>query len=488
MTARYRQRIATRHPHTTSTGTGIYQMLTYLQSPSRLLECAAADPDLRRKGRLLNALFLGFTALELINMVYTLLVQKIAIEAVDVVAFFSFLALYAATRRGHVLIAAWTIILFSLVLIAYFAVNVPPDHPMTEISTLALLMVPIVLTGVFLPWWAAFLVTAVSCLFTFWVYVVGGSGHAAYNQAHSEELSMALFILELSLIAGGLLAGTSGRLIESALDDLRQRNRDLEGANRELASQERLRSELDIARSIQRRLLPAQVPQLAAIEIAAECRPALETSGDSYDLLVGDDGSLHVVVLDACGKSVPAALLTALSRNPLRAALARTGSPAAALTETNGLLTPDLLRHQFVAACCLTVAPDARGMRIANAGQVYPLLARRHAANGQGIASFVESPSPRLPLGIVGEGIYREISVPLEPGDMIVCCSDGVVDAARHGGEAFGFDRLSALVCESVTAGHDADQTLAVLLDTLQNWADSSAPQDDLTAIVLRVR
>ncbi|HMA36175.1 MAG TPA: PP2C family protein-serine/threonine phosphatase, partial [Chloroflexia bacterium] len=227
---------------------------------------------------------------------------------------------------------------------------------------------------------------------------------------------------------------------------------------------------------------------LPSLEIAAICQPARETSGDSYDLLVDESGSLHVVVSDACGKSVPAALLVALSRNTLRAALLRTGAPAAALTETNGVLTPDLTGRQFVAISCAAIARDARSVRIANAGQVYPALARPGTDGAAASCAFLETPGPRLPVGVVEGVAYEESTVPLQPGDLFVCGSDGVIDAARPNGEPFGFDRLAALLCTAAQASYSADRTLQAILDASRAWADADIHPDDITLVVVRVR
>ncbi|HUS13626.1 MAG TPA: SpoIIE family protein phosphatase [Chloroflexia bacterium] len=253
------------------------------------------------------------------------------------------------------------------------------------------------------------------------------------------------------------------------------------------AEQERLRSELEVARTIQRRLLPARVPQLPGLEIAAECLPAMETSGDSYDLLADERGTLHVVLSDACGKSVPAAMLIALSRNTLRSALTRTADPAQALTETNAILTPDLSRGQFLAVTCLSIDPAPRQVRLANAGQMYPLLARRGRDGAPATCEFIEPPPPRLPLGLIGSLTYGEICVPLEAGDLLVCYSDGLVDVAKQDGEQLGFDRLADLVCGAVRDGLDAPATLALLVGAAGNWGDRDTPRDDITLVVVRV-
>jgi serine phosphatase RsbU (regulator of sigma subunit) len=262
--------------------------------------------------------------------------------------------------------------------------------------------------------------------------------------------------------------------------------RSLAAARDTLAAQERLQSELDIARGIQQRLLPRQLPHLAGFDLAAVCRPARETSGDSYDLLLDGQGHLHLVVADACGKSVPAALLIALSRNPLRAALARTGDPAGALSETNRLLASDLAAHQFVAVACATLDPAGRALHLANAGQVYPALVRAGAGDGPPTCTFLETPGPRLPLGLVPNLTYEALDVALQPGDLLVCYSDGLVEATNPAGEPYGFDRLASLLCGLGAYMTPASDTLNRILAAVTAWAAGDPHPDDITLVVVR--
>ncbi|HUS13625.1 MAG TPA: SpoIIE family protein phosphatase [Chloroflexia bacterium] len=256
---------------------------------------------------------------------------------------------------------------------------------------------------------------------------------------------------------------------------------------RERGEQERLRGELEIARTIQRNLLPAEVPQLPGLDIAATCVAAQETSGDSYDLRTDDAGTLHVVVADACGTGIPAAMLIALSRNTLRGALARTAAPAQALTETNAVLTPDLVQGQFVAVLCASIDATPRQVRLANAGQMYPLLARPGCDGTAATCELLETPLPRLPLGVDASLVYQETCVPLQPGDLLVCYSDGLVDLPRGDGEPFGFDRLTELVRKAAEAGADAATTLQAILTAARDWNHLEVPQDGLTIIAVRV-
>jgi sigma-B regulation protein RsbU (phosphoserine phosphatase) len=257
---------------------------------------------------------------------------------------------------------------------------------------------------------------------------------------------------------------------------------------RDRAEQVRLRSELDIARNIQRRLLPAHLPDIAGLEIAAECLPAQETSGDSYDFVIDDEGTLHLVVSDACGKNLSAAMLIALSRNTLRGALTRTRNPATALTETNEILAPDLTRGQFLAISCASISPGpVHTMRLANAGQMYPALARPGRNGTAAHCDLIETPLPRLPLGLLPDVQYGTQTVELRSGDLLVCYSDGLVDVSKEDGSHFGFDRLADLLTAAAQNGDSAESTLALLLATAATWGDLDAPQDDITVVVVRV-
>lgn len=325
-----------------------------------------------------------------------------------------------------------------------------------------------------------------------------GADGAMWRDLHREGVALLLPLVAGGDLVGLLLlgrkAGQTGFLREEleVLEALAgQAALALRNAQllQDRSEQVRLRSELDIARTIQRRLLPAQVPDLPGLEIAAECLPAQETSGDSYDLLTDEAGTLHVVVSDACGKNLSAAMLIALSRNTLRGALQRTGDPAAALSETNRVLTPDLGRGQFLAVSCATISagPD-RSVRVANGGQMYPFLARRDP-DGTAHCDFIETPLPRLPLGLVADLAYESSpAVALQAGDLLVCYSDGLVDVCKSDGTHFGFDRLADLLRSAAQEGYSAANTLALILAAAATWGDLDTPQDDITAVVVRVR
>ncbi len=457
---------------------------------NRLLYCATPDPEQARRGRGFNLLLLStiviigstsplFAALSG-NAGQTLLVQWSLIGLM--------VGLYAATRRGFVIPAVAALLVGGTV-----AIVVAPTASATNFSVVLItptfLTVVIIIAGMLLPARGMALTVAVEVAIAAWYYSGGGSPLLVeYRHSHPLEALVLSTMVPVLFMLVGVLAWFANRLIREATHDLRRQNAALARANLELGERERFRRELEIARSIQQRMLPAQLPQLPHIEIAAVCLPALETSGDSYDVLVSTAGAVHLIVSDACGKSVPAALLIALSRNTLRAALAHTDDPAAALTETNRVLAPDLLRHQFVAVSCVTLVPQSGVMHIANAGQMYPALVSPAGTGRSARCTFVETSGSRLPLGIVPAVVYTPQEWPVQAGDLLVCCTDGVIEATNPQGDLFSFERLAALLETLADPTHSAAAVLTQITTALTAWIGTGSAQDDITLLVVRLR
>jgi serine phosphatase RsbU (regulator of sigma subunit) len=446
-----------------------------------LFRCPLADPDLARRWRLVNTLVLSLGVLLAFNGLSSYFFSSPIQGLINVFTLAQVGAIFLLNRRGWIDTATWALVGMTLLFVVISSLD-PTQGLMSAVIGPATFVVPIAVSGILISWRALPAITAVSAAATAWLYLVQLPQMADYRSAHPDDTLSLVIGLILVFLATAVASWLANRLLFDTLRDLRLRNGELEQANVALAEGERLQSELAIARAIQQDLLPGALPVLPGVDLAAECRPAREMGGDSYDLLVDLDGVLHMVVSDACGKSVPAALLAALNRNTLRAALLRTGSPAAALTEANGVLTPDMRRHQFVAVNCLALVPASGQVRVANAGQVYPVLARRGPA---GACDFVETPAPRLPLGLVPDLVYEEITLTLQPGDLLVASSDGLIDARNAAGEPFGFVRLTATVA-AAQAQPTAAAVLADLLGAVSAWADPAQAQDDITAVVLR--
>jgi serine phosphatase RsbU (regulator of sigma subunit)/predicted ester cyclase len=245
----------------------------------------------------------------------------------------------------------------------------------------------------------------------------------------------------------------------------------------EIRERERIEQELRVARSIQQASLPKEVPTLEGWHISPYYRPAREVGGDFYDFLELDDGRLGIVVGDATGKGVPAALVMASARSMLRAvAQASNYSPGDVLGKVNDSLVADIPPNMFVTCFYCILDPKSSSLSYANAGHDLPYLRRR---NGEAEELRVRG----MPLGLMPGMGYEEQETILEGGESALFYSDGLVEAHNPKGEMFGFPRLRALVAE-----HGEEKSLGdSLLEELYSFVGEGWEQeDDITLLTLR--
>jgi hypothetical protein len=202
--------------------------------------------------------------------------------------------------------------------------------------------------------------------------------------------------------------------------------------------QARSAAELEAAREIQRRLVPAILTAVDGYRIEPAYLPALEVGGDFYQVLEQDGGAHLIVVGDVSGKGLKAAMTGALAIGALRSLAGEGLGPGELLTRLNRQLAhePD---GGFITCACLRVSVNGR-LVIANAGHPAPYR------NGSEIDLDGD-----LPLGIVEEVTYKETELTLEAGQMLTLLSDGVIEARSASGELFGFERTRGISRE--TAG-----------------------------------
>ncbi len=207
--------------------------------------------------------------------------------------------------------------------------------------------------------------------------------------------------------------------------------------------QARAAGELQAARAIQERLVPARLPPVAGYAIGAAYFPAEEVGGDFYQVLEGSGNSTLVVVGDVSGKGLKAAMTGALAMGALRALASEGLDPAAMLMRLNRQLT-ETNDEGFVTCLCARIGREGE-VTLANAGHLAPYH------NGEEVPL-----QPGLPLGIVAEISYEERTFWLQPGDQLTFLSDGVVEAQNARGELFGFERTQTLSREAADAIADA--------------------------------
>jgi sigma-B regulation protein RsbU (phosphoserine phosphatase) len=242
---------------------------------------------------------------------------------------------------------------------------------------------------------------------------------------------------------------------------------------RELAEQERLKRELEIAYDVQMGLLPKTVPTPTGAALAAMCVPALEVGGDLYDFVQIDATRWGVLIGDVSGKGVPASLMMAVSLTLFRALAPGIPSPASTLGRLNKLIHRNRPSNKiFVAAVYLIYDARDGSALIANAGHPPPML------DGEAVAI------KGLPLGVSAKTVYKEIRVQLPPGATLAVYSDGLEDAEDEAGTPFGPARVADFFRRS--AGQDPQAALAALREELARFAGRAHPPDDQTVAVLR--
>jgi serine phosphatase RsbU (regulator of sigma subunit)/predicted ester cyclase len=248
-----------------------------------------------------------------------------------------------------------------------------------------------------------------------------------------------------------------------------------QGLEQERIERERIEQELKVARSIQQASLPEKVPDLEGWQISPYYQPAREVGGDFYDFHLLSEGRLGLVVGDATGKGVPAALVMSSTRSMLRALARASNSPGEVLEQVNDLLVTDIPPNMFVTCFYAILDPKSATLSYANAGHDLPYL--RHGDEAE------ELRARGMPLGLMSGMSYEEGEASLRQEDDVLFYSDGLVEAHDPKGEMFGFPRLRALVAQ-----HAEERSLGnLLLEELYSFVGEGWEQeDDITLLTLR--
>src|SRR5215210_6543769 len=212
----------------------------------------------------------------------------------------------------------------------------------------------------------------------------------------------------------------------------------------EMRERERIEQELRVARSIQQASLPEEVPTLEGWRITPYYLPAREVGGDFYDFHLLSEGRLGLVVGDATGKGVPAALVMSTTCGMLQLAAQELDSSSAGevLSRVNETLFARIPSNMFVTCFYCILDPESGSVSYANAGHDLPYVLR-----GSG-GECEELRARGMPLGLMPGMSYEEKETILNSGEAALLYSDGLVEAHNPKGEMFGFPRLQELVAE----------------------------------------
>ena len=250
----------------------------------------------------------------------------------------------------------------------------------------------------------------------------------------------------------------------------------------EANEKKRLDHDLEIARDIQRILLPSKAPVIPGFEISGLNIPARQVSGDYFDYIKVDDERLGVAIADVSGKGVPASIIMAICRSVLRSQATENPSPGDVVRNVNRQLYPDIKEDMFISMAYVIVDHARSKILLSRAGHDAPLLYQ------ESTHTVTPVKPPGMALGIDSGSVFDRISndfaLTLERGDCLLLYTDGVTEALDPEGSEFGIDRTVQALCASANDG--AAAVVQRLIEDLRNFVGVQPQNDDITLIVIR--
>lgn len=248
--------------------------------------------------------------------------------------------------------------------------------------------------------------------------------------------------------------------------------------HRESLEKQRMEKELALARGIQRSLLPDQPPVIPGFELAVANEPCFECGGDYYDFLHLGPQSLLLVVADVEGKGVSSALVMSNLQATLRALVMHLHSLEVLALSLNEMIYNDTKSEKYLSCFLGLVDTRRNGLHYINAGHVPPIL----VDGATGTHTFLEEGGTVI--GLFPKTDYTRGTAQLKAGDILVCCTDGILEACNQNDEEFGSEKLAAAVLRH---RHKTSQgIIEAVLAEVNHWCDG-IQADDKVLMVMKV-
>ncbi len=249
----------------------------------------------------------------------------------------------------------------------------------------------------------------------------------------------------------------------------------------ERLERERLTRELAIAREVQRKLLPQKVPAINGLSIAADSVPAQEVGGDYYDFLQLDSDRMAFVIADVSGKGTSAAFYMAEMQGIFRSLSRLMTSPAEFLLNANAALSAVLDRNAFVSVIYGIFDATSETLTMARAGHcpaaTIGLDGNARLMRTQGMGLGLDSGT------IFSDSLCEEV-VRLQPGDVFVLYTDGVIESRDPTGTEYGYDRLLEVLGRN--RHEEANDLHLLLMNDVQSFVGRRDLDDDTTLVVMK--
>ncbi|HXG66282.1 MAG TPA: SpoIIE family protein phosphatase, partial [Blastocatellia bacterium] len=279
----------------------------------------------------------------------------------------------------------------------------------------------------------------------------------------------------------------------------------------QIAEEERLRHELEIATSVQQRLFPQGPPPAERLDLWGVCHPARGVGGDYYDFIQLDQGNVGIAVADVAGKGISAALLMSTVQASLRSqAPSVNGRLTELVSSMNRLLYSSTDTNSYATFFFAQFDEKTGRLCYVNAGHNPPILLRSTAAfrkqgAGQAVVGYGDAKTVPAGIGVGAEdaGIirlttgglvigvfhpchYEQATIETRPGDVLVAYTDGVTEAINAQGEEFGEGRLQGII--EASAHLSAREISDGIVQAVRQWCGDTPQQDDLTLVVMKVK
>ncbi|MFC2101691.1 PP2C family protein-serine/threonine phosphatase [Bacteroidota bacterium] len=265
--------------------------------------------------------------------------------------------------------------------------------------------------------------------------------------------------------------------INKTLDEIRQVRKSQEEHHQLMFIQH----DLETAREIQQAILPAVFPPFPhrkEFDIYASMQAAREVGGDFYDFFMIDNDHIGFVIGDVSGKGVPAAIFMAVSRTLIRATGLKGVSVEECINYTNHLLCNESVACMFVTVFYGILDTKTGAVSYVNGGHNPPYIIR----SGGNLESVPLTGGTIL--GFLEDGTFKQGNIELQPGDTLFLYTDGITEAFNEGDEAFGEDRLEALL--QANAAKTIKELSLATIAGVQEFCGKAPQSDDITLMAIR--
>lgn len=247
---------------------------------------------------------------------------------------------------------------------------------------------------------------------------------------------------------------------------------------KEALEKERIEKELEVAASIQKMILPKTIPQIEGFEIAGMNVPTKQVGGDYFDVIPLPGGKVALVIADATGKGVPAALLISTLQACLRAYLESNLSLEELMRKVNRVIVRSSTENKFITCFIAILVPSSKRLEIVNAGHFPPFIVRN--------SNLVKLLNTGVILGCFESAQFVGKEYLLESNDVLVMFTDGITEATNAKGEIYGDQRFEKIIIENCSK--TANQLKSAIYKDVKEFEDGAEQTDDITMLIVKVK